>query len=124
MNELVFKETDDLPEVNFDSTTGVLFISGRSFPENVTIFYNPVLEWVKKYCLSPAELTLFKIQIEYFNSASQKYLFEILRELNKIRNSGNKIQVEWLFPPEDEDLMVIGKEFEKYVGMEFLFVEI
>ena len=119
MKKIELFPTDELPYVKFDPEKGYLEISGRSFPQDVTKFYGPLLTWVKEYSKHPLSDTLFKCNIEYFNTSSQKFLAEILKELNRIHKMSMKVKVEWMYGSDDEDLMTIGKEFEKFLDLKF-----
>ncbi len=119
MNKIELAPTDELPYVKFDSELGYLEISGRSFPQDVNKFYGPLLHWIREYGKHPFKSTLFKCNIEYFNTSSQKFLAEILKELNKIHKSHAAVKVEWMYNSDDEDLMTIGKEFEKFLDLRF-----
>ncbi len=119
MNTIELSPTDELPYVKFDPQTGYLEISGRSFPADVNKFYGPLLSWVKEYSKHPLCPTTFKCNIEYFNTSSQKFLAEILKELNRIHKTNSGVKVEWLYNSDDEDLMTIGKEFEKFLDLKF-----
>ncbi len=119
MNKIELSPTDELPYVKFDADLGYLEISGRSFPQDVNKFYGPLLNWIKEYGKHPLNDTLFKCNIEYFNTSSQKFLAEILKELNRIHKMSLSVKVEWMYCSDDEDLMTIGKEFEKFLDLKF-----
>ena len=37
--------TDDTPSVTLDVANEIFEISGRSLPEDVAVFYEPILDW-------------------------------------------------------------------------------
>ena len=41
--------TDDTPSVTLDVTNEIFEISGRSLPEDVAAFYEPILDWIERY---------------------------------------------------------------------------
>ena len=124
MNKIELFPTDELPYVNFDPDSGYLEISGRSFPQDVNKFYGPLLNWIKEYSKHPLKNTIFKCNVEYFNTSSQKFLAEILKELNRIHNMNMNVKIQWVYCSDDEDLMAIGKEFEKFLDLNFEYVSI
>lgn len=97
MEKLEIHSTSHHPEVNFDAETGVLELSGRSLPEQVLTLYQPILKWVEDYTKVPRESTVFKINLDYINSSSSKYLLEILKRLNDFHKKGNDVLVKWYF---------------------------
>jgi hypothetical protein len=107
MKNISYEPTSSTPAVKF-STDGRLLIEGRSLPENVSKFYNPLLEWVMKL---EAEVVKMDLNLEYLNSASSKKLLEILRALDN-NNSIKVLIVNWHYEADDEDALESGQIFE------------
>jgi len=53
MEVLSIKGTQETPEVMLDKQSGVFSISGKSLPEDVKEFYNPLIEWIENYSNEP-----------------------------------------------------------------------
>jgi hypothetical protein len=107
MKNLNFEPTTSTPAVRF-TTDGRLLIEGRSLPENVTRFYDPLIIWVKEL---EAEVVKMDLNLEYLNSASSKKVLEILRSID--RNSNIKaFIVNWHYEADDEDALESGQIFE------------
>lgn len=119
MEKLEIHSTSHHPEVNFDAETGVLELSGRSLPEQVLTLYQPILKWVEEYTKVPRESTVFKINLDYINSSSSKYLLEILKRLNDFHKKGNDVLVKWYFDEYDEDAEESGQEYEELLDLKF-----
>ena len=66
MKALYITGTDDSPDVILDKEQESFMLSGKSLPENVTTFYDPILDWIREYTKDPLEKTIFTINIEYF----------------------------------------------------------
>ncbi len=111
--------TDDTPQVTLDAETPYMEISGRSLPEDVVAFYDPILEWLDEYAESPLEKTVFNFKLEYFNTASSKLLLDILLKLEDINDDGNDVLVRWHFPDDDEDMEEAGEEYADIVEVPF-----
>jgi hypothetical protein len=60
------------PDVNFNSVSGELWISGRSIVENAIRFYEPLVDWIEVYCENPAQITELHLKLEYFNTSTSK----------------------------------------------------
>jgi len=114
--------TSKTPTISFDITKGEFEISGRSIPENSIEFYNPLLEWLDQYVKKASSETKLVIRLEYFNTSSSKCLVEIFRKLEKIRNK--KVQIEWYFEEEDEDMQESGEDFKQIIKIPFNMVMI
>ena len=55
MKALVIQSTSNTPKVLFEPDTLRFEISGESRPENVSVFYLPILEWMKDLDLNLRE---------------------------------------------------------------------
>ncbi len=120
MEELKITKTKQTPEIQFNSKTGVFEIGGRSIPENTFEFYNPVIEWIEKYVENPADKTLVKVYLEYFNTSSSKFILEIFKKLRPIKDIKSKeILVEWYYDEDDEEMMETGEDYEDVTELPF-----
>jgi len=89
-------------------------------PENVSKFYNPLIEWVR---MLKAEAVKVDLNLEYLNSASSKKLLEILRSLDD-NNSIKVLIINWHYESDDEDSLESGQIFEDLlVKAEFRYHE-
>jgi hypothetical protein len=117
MQALKVQETDDSPKIILDKDKGIFEISGRSLPEDSAEFYNPVLEWITTYAKDPNANTDFIFRLDYSNTASSKFIHEILQALEKVKGA----KVTWWYLEEDEDMEEAGKEFSEQVSIPFEF---
>ncbi len=113
--------TDDTPKVILDPNNGnpIFEISGRSLPEDVVAFYEPILEWLDEYAQEPLKKTVFDFKLEYFNTASSKLLLDVLLKLEDMYEDGNEILVRWHYPEDDEDMEEAGEEYADIVEVPF-----
>lgn len=119
MQAIKIKGSDDTPNVILDKDNGIFEISGRSLPEDVAAFYEPILEWLDEYAESPLEKTVFNFKLEYFNTASSKLLLDVLLKLEDMYDDGKDILVRWHFPDDDEDMEEAGEEYADIVEVPF-----
>ncbi|MDD2548741.1 MAG: DUF1987 domain-containing protein [Bacteroidales bacterium] len=111
--------TDDTPTVILDAENDIFEISGRSLPEDVTAFYDPILNWLDGYAVSPNEKTVFTFKLVYFNTASSKLLLDVLMKLEEMQEDGKDILVKWYYPDDDEDMQEAGEEYADIVDVTF-----
>lgn len=123
MEELYIKATKNSPEISFN-TSGKLRLKGRSIHENVHDYFGILLEWIATYTENPAETTFVDIQLEYFNSASAKYIVMMLQKLKEVTLKDKKYYVNWFYEEGDEDILERGEYFASVLDLEFNFVEI
>ncbi len=118
MNKYYNKATDITPEIILSPDENKFIISGNSAPEDVRELYYPVLEWMKEFVswvrqnkpYSDKKPLLFKLDLEYFNSSSAKFLFDIFSHLKEMTNEGVPIVIEWHYDAEDIDLREAGED--------------
>lgn len=111
--------TDDTPTVILDAENEIFDISGRSLPEDVTAFYDPLLNWLDEYATSPNEKTVFSFKLVYFNTASSKLLLDILMKLEEMCEDNRDVLVKWFYPEDDEDMQEAGEEYADIVNVPF-----
>lgn len=119
MNPLDIKATNDTPRILFDPENDIFEITGRSLPEDVVTFYQPVLEWLDEYSHHPNEKTEFIFKLIYFNTATSKLIQDILSKLEQIYQKGYDVKVIWFHEKDDEDMKELGEEFMEYVELPF-----
>ena len=135
MQELLISPTSGSPEVHFSPNENIFLIRGISTPEDVRAMYYPVIEWIRNYInylmqteprkkiYTPVTPLKFKVDLEYFNSSSAKFLYDIFMELKRLVPEGVPFIVEWLYDKEDIDLKEAGSDIASLAGMEFIFVQ-
>lgn len=119
METIKIQGTEDTPKVILDKDADLMEISGRSLPEDVTSFYEPVLTWLDEYAQNPNPKTIFNFKLIYFNTASSKLLLDILMKLEEIHEAGNDVLIRWHFPEDDEDMEEAGEEYADIVDVPF-----
>jgi hypothetical protein len=112
MEPLYIEGTDESPAIILDKSAGNFEFSGKSLPEDVKAFYNPVLEWLDGYIANPNPDTVVNFRMDYFNSASAKQIMDILTCFEKIYQKGNDVLIRWHFASDDEDMEDAGASYE------------
>ena len=97
-------------------------ISGKSLPEDVIEFYRPVFSWLEHYVANPSDETLLKVKIFYFNSASQRAINEIFTILCRISIKDKKVNVEWHYHEEDDEMLEAGVEYAELSNLPFRYI--
>jgi hypothetical protein len=57
------------------------------------------------------------IQLEYINSGSSKYLYEILKKLTAFGRSENEVKLKWLYEEDDEAMLELGEHYRDTAGI-------
>ena len=122
MAALKIEPADDAPLVILNREKEQFEISGKSMPEDVVDFYQPVMDWLVRYKSDPLEKTVFDIKLIYFNTASSKLLLDILLLLQEIQEAGKDVLVRWHSLESDEDMQEAGEEYAEMVDINFEFL--
>jgi hypothetical protein len=119
METIKIAGTEDTPKVILDAESEIFEISGRSLPEDVASFYEPILNWIDEYAQAASKKTVFNFKLVYFNTASSKLLLDILMKLEAMHEDGKEVLVRWHFPEDDEDMQEAGEEYADIVDVPF-----
>lgn len=119
MESIKIRETDETPLVILDTEREVFEISGRSLPEDVNQFYDPILHWLDEYAKNPLPKTVFLFKLTYFNTASSKLVLDIMMKIEKLHDAGHGVLIKWLVPFDDEDNEEAGEEFKDMLDVPF-----
>jgi hypothetical protein len=119
METIKIQGTEDTPKIMLDAENEIFEISGRSLPEDVSAFYEPVLNWLNEYSESPKSKTVFNFKLTYFNTASSKLLLDILMKLEEMHEKGQEVLIKWHYPEDDEDMAEAGEEYSDIVDVPF-----
>ncbi len=109
----------DTPKVILDKGNNKFEIAGKSLPENVSNFYEPILSWLDEYANNPNESSEFVFKMEYFNTASSKMILQILERIKNIKDKGKAVKVLWYYPEDDEDMEEAGDDYSSLVDVPF-----
>lgn len=110
MKTIDLKATHSTPEVRYGED-GILIINGKSIPEDVAKFYNPLLEWAARVRVKSIKI---EVNLEYMNSASSKKMLNLLKILDA-NSSIQELTVNWSFEEGDEDALEMGQFFEEFL---------
>ena len=122
MNELRIEATKSSPEILLNPG-GMIRIRGRSIHENTLDFYKPVEDWINSYVIDPAEVTCLDMNLEYFNSASAKFMIQLFQKISRVRLKNKKFIVNWYYEEGDEDIYERGEYFSSVLNMPFNFIK-
>ena len=124
MESIKIEGTTKTPTVDFDGSSGVLVIKGRSIPENSIDFYKPLVDWIDNYAENPNDLTVLNMQLEYFNTSSSKCILDVFKKLEQISKNGKEVQIQWHYEEEDEDMLEAGEDYDAIIDIEFQMVKV
>jgi hypothetical protein len=124
MENLTLEGSAKTPTVKFDSAAGKLELKGRSIPENSIEFYKPLNDWIDSYASNPQTETIVDVKLEYFNTSSSKCILDLFKQLEKLNQRNTKVQVNWYFEEDDEDMAEAGEDYEAIIDLPFKMIEV
>ncbi len=122
MEVINIKGTEDTPNVILDKENGHFEISGRSLPEDVNMFFEPIMDWIDEYAEDPLDKTVFDFKLEYFNTASSKVILDILLKFEEIVENGKEVTIKWHYHEDEEDMLEAGEEYADIVEIPFEYI--
>ncbi len=122
MKALYIKETDDSPNVVLDKEKRQFEISGKSLPEDVSAFYDPLIKWFESYIKNPLPSTPVTVKMTYFNTASSKLLLDVFMVLEKLEGKDHEVIINWHYPAYDEEMKDAGVEYSEMLDLRFNFI--
>ena len=120
MENLKIPATKYTLEVNLDAATGILEMSGSSYPENAMDFFQPIFNWIKKYLVDSPKKIVLNLKISYLNTSSAKCILDILEILEQYyKESNSDVSVNWYYAKDDEDTLEMGEEIAEDTEIPF-----
>lgn len=98
---LIIEQTPKTPSVDLNKFTGDLIFCGRSTPEDASMIYEPVLNWVEQYIHAPRPVTNVRLNLDYFNTTTALWLSKLLKRLANTQEPDH-VLILHLYLPADE----------------------
>lgn len=119
MNNFLVESTKSSPEVNFDAGSGVLRLTGESYPENSFEFYAPQLAWLQEFLDTTAQPVRMVLQLSYINTGTVKCLLDLFDQLEEAASNGRNVGIAWYYDPVNERALETGEEFAEDLKVPF-----
>ncbi len=102
-----------IPSIDFNAQTGICEIGGESYLEETAEFYDPLIEWLKRYTKEIRKPITFNIKLTYYNTSSSRYILDFLDVLKLFEESGGNTTVNWYC--QEEELKYIEEDVDDYM---------
>ncbi|MFC2137452.1 DUF1987 domain-containing protein [Bacteroidota bacterium] len=123
MEKYFVQGNSKMPTVTVDPEKGLLEISGNSIPEDAGGFYKPIVDSLNEYFKNPQYKTVVNINLSYFNSASQKWLLNILKLFKFLPVEGNEVVINWYYDKNDEEMFDTIDDFKSLLELPINVIE-
>lgn len=110
MENLIILPSKSTLSVNFNAKYGILDLSGSSYPDNSSEFFQPLYNWIEQYIKEVSNPIELNFRINYFNTSSSKCLYKLLSILQKYYQNQGQVSVTWHYNEGDDDILDAFKE--------------
>lgn len=124
MEALHITGTKSTPEIHFEQQTGILRMSGESYPENSFEFYKPVLSWIARFTAINDGPVALDVRLSYLNTGSTKCMMDILDILEESFLAGKEVAVNWYYDRENDRALENAEEFKEEVTLPFNIIPV
>jgi len=128
MNRIDLKPTPKTPGIILDDEALLFEMTGISRPENIRDLY-PVLKTLEEFMAELIDnppsgdyLLKIKFKLDYFNSASAKFIADIVLLADEYVKNDCNIKILWYFPEDDNDMLEAGEYFAEIIDMPISFI--
>jgi hypothetical protein len=113
---VIQEEMKNCPAIIYYPGPNTLEMIGRSIPENPELIFRKLDNWITQHFEKSGGLEI-SFQLEYINSGSSKYLYEILKRLTAFGRSGKQIKMKWIYEEDDEAMLELGEHYRDTAGI-------
>jgi len=121
--------TEFTPGAEFSNITGLFELTGVSRPENVSSFYNQLIAWLRAFEQEslrtgewPKQPITLNIKLTYCNSASSKYIFQIMEMIISWSKYGKSPIIDWYYDEGDDKMRDDGQDLADALDYEFNYI--
>ena len=122
MDNLHIVPTGSSPLVDFDAETGLLRLSGESYPENALEFFRPILAWISAFLERDARPLTLELRLTYMNTSSIKSLMDILDDLEDAHQGGREVRLHWYCDEDNGRALEMAEEFREDLTLPFQII--
>ena len=131
MKSLYIEKTEYSPKVNFTPSDNIFELLGTSRPEDVIAFYEPIRQAIEKFVAeflnqkSDNEIKQLNYKVifdlNYINSASSKYILQIIDNFKRLYTAGANIEIVWYYEDMDDQILEDGEDLSDVIRVPFTF---
>lgn len=121
MRKVFIPGTRRTPEVLLQS--GLIRFSGRSVPADPGNFYHPIQDWLEEYSQKKIKETKIELNFEYINTASTKWVFNLISLLGEKPELVDKLEITWFYEEGDDDMAELGNIFKSLIPVKFILIK-
>jgi hypothetical protein len=113
---VIQEELKNCPGITYYPDHNRLEMVGRSIPENPEMIFRRLEDWITLHFQNNDALNV-NIQLEYINSGSSKYLYQVLKRLTGYQRAGKAVIIKWRYEEDDEAMLELGEHYRDTAGI-------
>lgn len=121
---LSIESTEKTPRVEFNSTSNELLLEGICIPELTHDFFKPVINFVRQAEESSLKDFTLTVNLHFFNTGSARYILELMKNVQKLKEKGIAIKFKWFYNEDDEDIEEAGRSYSFILNEPFEMIPI
>ena len=116
---LSLSPTQSTPAVTAEWDTGVLTMTGESYPENTYEIFDNIISWVEEFLHSGSRPLKIELRLNYLNTSSVRAMIDIFDRLQNAADQGKEIAVSWFYDSRNPRSAELGEEFKEDYSFDF-----
>jgi SiaC family regulatory phosphoprotein len=124
MSDLFILSSNNTPSVAFSLNSKIQKVSGISTPIDSFEFYRPLIQWISDYQEQIPSGTVFRFELNYFNSSSMKALLWLIQAIANGVGQGKSWSIEWVVTEDDEFMEEAGESFQSLIDIPLNIVRV
>jgi hypothetical protein len=108
---LSIESTEKTPKVEFNGTSNELLLEGICIPELTHDFFKPVINFVRQVEENSLKNFTLTVNLHFFNTGSARYILELMKNVQKLKEKGIAIKFKWFYNEDDEDIEEAGRSY-------------
>ncbi|MEN9333956.1 MAG: hypothetical protein RLY35_1136 [Bacteroidota bacterium] len=117
MSDLTVASSSNTPAVLFSLNAKVQSIVGISTPIDSFEFYRPLIQWITDHQEQIPHDSVFRFELNYFNSSSMKALLWLIQAIANGIGQGKSWSIDWVVTEDDEFMEEAGESFQSLIDV-------
>ena len=107
---ILAESTAKTPAVALNEAESLIQISGRSYPEDLHSFWDPIIQQIESWISAHSETTIH-FDLNYHNSGSTRIIINLIKFCEAQLLHNQKIEMIWSYDEEDEQTAEQGEDY-------------
>lgn len=116
--------TERTPKVEYNKTNDELVLEGICIPELTHDFFKPIISFVNEIGDNTIKHFTLTVKLHFFNTGSARYILELMKNIQKLKEKGIEISFKWFYNDDDEDIEEAGRSYAFILNETFEMIPI